>query len=96
MKIVYICSACKGDKNKNLAKVRGYSLFAIKQNCIPIAPHVFDTPLNPDTPKEQSVRDIELMSLCQELWAFGNELSDGMKTEIKAAEHLGIPVMYFH
>ena len=100
MKLVYICSHCKGNIERNIAKARGYSLFAIKQDCIPIAPHIFYTPILDDTIEEQRrtgmVMGLELLTLCQELWVFGDKNTKGMMAEIDAAERLGIPVLFYN
>ncbi|WP_242833133.1 DUF4406 domain-containing protein [Desulfosporosinus acidiphilus] len=81
-------------------------MFAIKQNCLPIAPHVFYTSILEDTVEEQRRNGMamglellsicqELLSICQELWAFGDKISAGMMSEIEAAEQLGIPVVFY-
>ncbi|MCH3999970.1 MAG: hypothetical protein LKE66_10735 [Lachnospiraceae bacterium] len=37
--------------------------------------------------------DLALLKRCDELWAFGDEISSGMKREMKEAEKLGIAVL---
>jgi hypothetical protein len=38
---------------------------------------------------------LELLRKCQELWAFGNQLSTGMAVEVKKAKQWKIPIRYF-
>ena len=48
-----------------------------------------------ETERELAIRtDLRLLDLCQELWVFGNRISEGMKREIAYAQEAGIPVRY--
>ena len=38
---------------------------------------------------------LELLVKCDELWAFGDKVSEGMEAEIEAAEKLGLRVKRF-
>lgn len=35
------------------------------------------------------------LAMCDELWVFGKEISQGMSKEISFAEERGIPIKYF-
>jgi len=37
---------------------------------------------------------ISLLWVCDEVWVFGNQITDGMKKEIRFAEKLNIKVRY--
>lgn len=37
---------------------------------------------------------LKLVERCDELWAFGPTISDGMKREIEHARRKGIPIRY--
>jgi hypothetical protein len=37
---------------------------------------------------------LELLKICDELWAFGDRVSEGMAGEIEIADELGIPVRH--
>ncbi len=39
---------------------------------------------------------LELLNICDELWAFGDKISEGMLNEIESAKSLGIIVRRFN
>lgn len=97
MPMVYICSAYRGDVEKNERKARKYCRYAVDKGVIPIAPHL----LLPQFMKEETERelavfmDIAILSKCKELWVFG-EPTAGMQNEIAYAERKQIAVRYFN
>lgn len=97
--IVYICSPYSGDTEKNAEKARKYSRFAVKNNCLPITPHIYFTQfMNDDLPEERnmalSMNQI-LLRKCKELWIFGDTISKGMKAEISYAKRKYIKILWF-
>lgn len=96
-RIVYIASPYKGDIKRNLRKAAKYTEAAIKQGAIPITPHLFYSAVLDDTdPQERQTgmkMGIDLLAICDELWAFGTP-SEGMRNEIETARRLKIPVIY--
>ena len=94
-KYVYICSPYRGDTEANTELARTYCKMSALNGYIPIAPHIYFTQFLND---EGEQRDLgmkmgrDMMYMCSELWVFGNEITDGMKTEIEYAKMLGIPV----
>lgn len=96
-RMVYIASPYKGDMKRNLRKAAKYTAGAIKQGAIPIAPHLFYSAVLDDTdPQERQTGmriGIDLLTICDELWAFGTP-SEGMAREIEIATKLNIPVIY--
>lgn len=97
-KIVYICSPLRGDLAGNIVKANYYSRFAYEQGCIPLAPHaIFTQFLDDDNPNERKsgmAMGLRLLDRCDELWAFGPNISDGMKKEIEHARRKGISIRY--
>ncbi len=97
-RIVYIASPYKGDIKRNLRKAAKYTEAAIKQGAIPITPHLFYSAVLDDTdPQERQTgmrMGIDLLTICDELWAFGTP-SEGMAKEIEIAKQLNIPVIYY-
>lgn len=100
MKIVYICSPLRGDVERNIRKANGYCLFAAKQAAVPIAPHVMFTGfLDDGIPEERCLgmsMGLELLRLCEEVWVFGERLSEGMQAEIRVADQLNLTIIYFN
>jgi hypothetical protein len=98
--LVYIASPFAGDTETNIARARGYCRFAVSSDAIPLAPHLHYPQFMDDGDAEQ--RDLGLrfalilLCKCDELWAFGNLISDGMAREIAKAKNRGIPVRYFN
>ena len=94
---VYICSPFRGDYDANTKNARFYSRHAALQlGVIPIVPHLlFPQFLDDTVPEERALGlrfGLELLKLCDELWVYGDRISEGMKAEIEFAKELGIPV----
>lgn len=98
--IVYICSPFSGDVDQNVKVAQRYSRFAVDKGFIPIAPHLlFPQFLDEDNPAERQLGLFfgnALMSICAEVWVFGNHISAGMVAEIKRAEWKGYRLRYFN
>ncbi len=97
--IVYICSPYSGDTERNVENARKYSRFAVENQCLPIAPHIYFTQfMNDELPEERnmalSMNQI-LLRKCTELWAFGDIISKGMKAEISYAKRKHIKIRWF-
>ena len=94
--IVYVCSPLRGDVERNIHKAIDYCKYIYSQGGIPLAPHViFTTFLDDNNPTDRAAGmkvGLELLAVCDELWAFGDTVSEGMAGEIAAAEKLGLRV----
>mgnify|MGYP000757595298 FL=1 len=97
--LIYICSPYAGDVKGNTQRARDYCHFAIRQKCIPVAPHLlFPQFLNDRDPEQRELglfMGIVLLTKCVEVWVFGDIISQGMEKEIAKAESRGMPVRYF-
>lgn len=97
--IVYICSSYSGDTEKNIENARRYSRFAVDSHCLPITPHIYFTQFMDDNNPEERETAIfmnwVLMSKCEQLWVFGDNLSTGMKAEIDRAKKKHMKIRYF-
>ena len=97
--LVYICSPFAGDVENNVNMARVYSRFAVRNACIPIAPHLlFPQFLNDSIPAERAIgmfMGMVLLGKCEQLWVFGSRVSAGMSAEIEKAEKKKMPVRYF-
>ena len=92
----YVCSPFRGDVERNTARAREYCRQVYEAGYTPLAPHLYFTQfLNDDYPKER-VAGMEmgtaLLPLCRVLLVCGNDITEGMKTEIGHAKRLGIEV----
>lgn len=97
--VVYICSPFSGDTEHNTIKAREYCRFAVEQNCIPIAPHLFFPQfMDDENPQERELAmfmNMVLLSKCKELWVFGETVSQGMGAEIDKAKKRNQRIRYF-
>lgn len=98
--LVYICSPYSGDVAGNVKNARRYCRFTFEQGCIPIAPHLLFTQfLDDSNPKERELGlhfGNVLMSLCREVWVFGNAISPGMDAEIRRARWKNYRLRFFN
>lgn len=99
MKTIYICSPLRGDVEGNIERAKNYCRKAALLGFIPIAPHVYCTQfMNDEIESERAIGmkiGLQLLGKCDELWAFGDHISEGMAAEIALAKRAGIPVMNF-
>lgn len=97
--LVYICSPYAGAVETNVNMARVYSRFAVRNACIPLAPHLLYPQFMDDTaPAERSLAlfmGIVLLGKCDQMWVFGSIISKGMAAEIEKAEKKKIPIRYF-
>ena len=93
MKKVYICAPLKGDIGGNLEKAKRYTEYARKCGTAPVVPHFYALCLNDDIPSEREMGIAAGMSLlwfCDELWHFGDTVTEGMRRELDFCRSLGI------
>jgi hypothetical protein len=90
MKLIYVCSPYSGDVEKNVENARKYCRFVVDKGHIPFAPHLLFPQFMDEETERGKAMDMALQMLqdCQEIWAFGNTITDGMRTELnEAADH---------
>lgn len=97
---IYVCSPLRGDVERNIQKAIGYCRYIYSRGGIPLAPHViFTTFLDDEIPEERAAGielGLELLAKCDELWVFGEKISQGMSYEITRAKKLGIRIRRFN
>ena len=95
-----MCSPFAGDIKTNIKKARIYSRFAVIKGCLPITPHLlFPQFLRDSDADERKIgmhMGLVLLSMCQELWVFGETISPGMAREIKKARWYGKRIRFFN
>lgn len=98
--LVYICSPYSGNVEGNVKKARSFCRFALEQNCIPIAPHLFFPQFMDDAkPEERELAmfmNMVLMGKCSEVWVLGHSISSGMAREIEKAKKRRQKIRYFN
>jgi hypothetical protein len=101
MKIVYIAHPLSGDIKGNLKKVSGIirEINLRWNNVVPFAHYFVDCyALNDNilTERERGIKnDVALLEagFINEMWLYGDKVSNGMKHEIELAKRLNIPVL---
>ncbi|MDR1208768.1 MAG: hypothetical protein LBK41_00390 [Clostridiales bacterium] len=105
MKLVYICSAYDAETPEEMERGRQSALAACAeayqfgrlggQFIVPVTPLVNFAYFGENDPAERGWArklGLALMSKCGELWVAGENFSEGMRGEIRAAARLGLPV----
>lgn len=101
--MTYVCSPLsapsRAERLANAAKASTYMVFAEREfGGRAVAPHAYLPYLLDDAVPEERALALEfglkLLSLCSQLVVYGSRISSGMKSEIAAADRLGIPVLY--
>lgn len=95
MKKVYICAPLGGDVAGNLENAKRYSEYALRCGAAPVTPHFYALCLDDSVPAEREmgiVAGLSLLWFCDEVWVFGDEITEGMANEIKLARNLNIKV----
>ena len=97
--IVYICSPYAGDVERNVRQAQAYCRFAVQKNCVPIATHLLFPQFMDDTDPVQRQQALFmsrlLLTKCNEVWVFGETISQGMASEIRKAESRNKRIRYF-
>ncbi len=97
MKKIYVCSPYSGDTDLNIKNAIEYTRVVIDSGNAPIAPHLYITRVLDDAiPRDRESGTkigIELLLVCDEIWVFGENISQGMRREIEVAEKEGIKIV---
>lgn len=82
----------------NIFNLLGIASHTFKQNgMVPFIPHFYALILNDDDEEERNLgmlAGFSMLWVCDAVWVFGDEITEGMKTEIRFAEKLNIKVRY--
>ena len=93
MKKVYSCAPLGGNIKENLEQVKRYTKYALICGTAPVVPHFYALCLNDDIPKEREIglaAGLSLLWFCDEMWIFGDTLTEGMRGEIRFCQNLNI------
>ena len=88
------------EKEDNLRRARQGCRMVSDLGGIPIAPHLYFPQFLDDGTEEERATGIEmglaLLDKCDEMWIFGNRITEGMAREISQAAKLKIPITIVH
>lgn len=103
---IYVCSPYKAvslteadrewEREENVKRAKLACRILVKLGYLPLAPHLYFTRFLEDGDEKEREEGIMLgmrwLKASDELWVFGERISDGMSREISYARELGIPV----
>ena len=95
MRKVYVCAPLGGNVESNLKKVRTYTEYALRCGTAPAVPHFYAECLDDNDPKDREIglaAGLSLLWFCDELWLFGDTVTDGMKNELQFCKNLNIRI----
>lgn len=99
MKLIFVCSPYRGNVEYNTSRAKGYCRFVQSKGYAPYAPHLHNTQFLDESIHEEREAGImlgmQLLKRSDEMWLFGNRLTDGMEAELMKAQRMKIPVRYF-
>ncbi len=99
MKTVFIAHPIAGDIQENVKKVLAICEEIHSKDLIPVAPYLVSLQYLDDTVKEDRELGVLANLECfhrkyiDELWLFGNRISEGMRAEVDLARQLNIPII---
>jgi hypothetical protein len=97
---VFICSPLSGDITQNTENARRYARFAVEKGKIPFVPHLlFPQFLNEADKDERHLGlffGLRFLADCDEVWVFGDTVSEGMEQELEKAREWNIPIKHFN
>ena len=95
--LVYVASPFAGDEERNTQNAIRYCRFAVDSGAIPWAPHLFLPWFMSEADERDAAMFMNMVYLgrCEQLWVFGDRITDGMAAEISKAKKRGIPIRYF-
>lgn len=101
MKIIFISHPIGGDVMLNLSRIMDIvrEINKTMPDIVPLAPYFADVLAMNDNDPEERARGLKNglsvieSGMVDELWLYGNRISEGMQMEIDAAKKKGIPVV---
>lgn len=87
------------EREQNIVNAKHYGKIAIEKGCVPIIAHTTIAAILDDNIEEERNAGIEadlaLLSVCDEIWVFGERVSAGMKIELGEARNRRLPIRWF-
>ena len=98
-KLVYVCSPSMEDKG-NIDDARRFCNYVFNCGAVPFAPQLFFPQFldmaSPENHRDAINAGIVVLAECDEVWAFGDRISETMRLELQVADGLAIPMKFFN
>jgi len=99
-KLVYVSSPFTEDDKGNLYDARRYCNYVFNCGAVPFAPQLFFPQFLDMTLTENRTKvvnfGIVILAECDEVWAFGDRISESMRLELQVADGLAVPMKFFN
>ena len=95
MKRVYICAPDCGNTARDWKQITKYIKYALLCGTAPVVPHFYALCLDDSIPKESEIgiaAGLSLLWFCDEMWLFGDEVTEGMAAEIQFCKNLNVTI----
>ena len=96
MKLIFVASPYAGDVEKNIEYAKEACRYVLNEGNAFFCPHLLYPQILDDDNLEERKLGInmgkEFLNKCDELWVFGNRISNGMFEEIEFARSKGISI----
>ena len=104
LKFIYVCSPFRGktpdERQHNIQMTERYCAEIIKENAIPVAPHLYFPHFLDDNNSRERAIGLTigkiLLNHCDELRVYGSEITEGMEAEIAFAKIQDIEINLTH
>ena len=97
--LIYVCSPYAGDIRTNVKNAKRYSRYIVERGHIPFAPHLLFPQFMDDNDESERQKSLlfgqKMLDKCDEMWVFGESVSEGMYAEIKYAREKGYKIRWF-
>ena len=97
--MIYVCSPYASDPEHNAKCAEDYCRHVWEMGGVPLAPHLlFPRFMNESklSEREAGLRMArKLLGMCDEMWVFGDEITEGMVDEIVEAVLRSIPIYHY-
>jgi len=99
-KLVFVSSPALENDRGSIEDARRYCNYVFNCGAVPFAPQLFFPQFleASDTEQRQAIigAGFVVLAECDELWAFGDWISETMRLEFKIADGLAIPMKFFN
>ena len=98
-KLVYVSSPSMENDKGNVNDARRFCKYVLNCGAVPFAPQLFFPQFLDMADAENRViaihSGIVVLAECDEVWAFGDRISESMRLELHVADGLAIPMKFF-
>ena len=89
-KKIYVCAPLEAVPQE-LKNSKSYYAYVLKKDCVPVGPHAYAVMFgirNEAEKKEMHRAGMSLLWFCDEVWVFGEELTEEMQEELQFCRNM--------